>query len=66
MPAMHPAPTPQPDNPWLRIEKRIAELLDGGPAPTDVEDVRLAESDASPVDVEVVVNYRAILLDIDP
>ena len=37
-------PTDLPEPPaWLRIEKRIAELLDGGPAPTDPEDERLAE-----------------------
>ena len=30
-------------NIWMLIEKRIAELLDGGPAPTDPEDTRLAE-----------------------
>ena len=37
-------PTDLPEPPaWLRIEQRIAELLDGGPAPTDPEDTRLAE-----------------------
>ncbi len=30
-------------NIWMQIEKRIAELLDGGPAPTDPEDVRMPE-----------------------
>lgn len=35
--------TGRPVNRWMEIERRIAELLDGGQAPTDVEDVRLAE-----------------------
>lgn len=40
---MIPAETPPPDDPWLRTEKRTAELLDGEPAPTDVEDTRYGE-----------------------
>ena len=41
---MLPTNPPQSEpNIWMQIEKRIAELLDGGPAPTDVEDVRLPE-----------------------
>ncbi len=40
---MIPAEPQHPDGPWMKIEKRIAELLHGGPAPTDPEDTRLAE-----------------------
>ena len=40
---MIPAVTQPSDNPRLRIEHRIAELLDGGPAPTDMEDTRYGE-----------------------
>ncbi len=41
---MLPANPPQSEpNIWMQIEKRIAELLDGGPAPTDPEDVRMPE-----------------------
>ena len=37
-------PTDLPEPPaWLTIEKRIAELLDSGPVPTDPEDQRLPE-----------------------
>ena len=37
-------PTDLPESPaWLKIEHGIAELPDGGPAPTDPEDVRMPE-----------------------
>ena len=35
-------PVPE-SNPVMEIERPIAKLLDGDPAPTDPEDVRLAE-----------------------
>ena len=43
--SIEPTALPEPQV-WLRIEHRIAELLDSGPAPTDPEDVRLAECGA--------------------
>ena len=41
---MLPTNPPQSEpNVGMLIEKRIAELLDGGPAPTDAEDQRMPE-----------------------